>query len=353
VSSPLTREERLRRLRLWMYRIAIDALMPTLSDVLWDLRTAVQVNSSPPTRAHADAVWWAVTNGGGIDAIRPAKLAAERAQLLDDLAFDVTHSRGTAGGYTAVFSGTLRNVVNDAGLTTALDRFMTSFRPAPAPAASQDGVTPSTAPDPGQAARDTAIENAFPLPVVTAALEREEALLAHLSANASYYWLAMWQALSASQQATLLQTSLPADIADPWPIGMIDHRLAFPINADLPGVRAFIDAIFGSNLPTPRTEDVTLPTTAVTMEARLGSCDGCEEFIRASRTIDVRTRTAAARRDEAIAAQEEREVSRRQARLDSTPPMLDDPRPPQPAPRLDVHVTSHPSPSPAPPTPGG
>lgn len=347
VPKGLTPQEIIRKARMWMYRTAVDALNPALSDIMWDLRT-LMANRGVPTRENADDVWWAVTSGGGVDAIRPSKLAAERGQLLDDMAWDVTAAVRPEVTPPHLFTGAMRGVLNDSGVTAALDRFMASFTTDPAVLASQASVTPPVTPDPGQAAREKAIEESFPLRDVANALEREEALLAHLSANTSYYWLAMWQALSAGQQATLLQKSLPADIVDPWPIGMVGHRLAFPVSTDYPGAQEFIAGIFGDKLPPPRTEEVTLPTTAITMEARLGSCDGCEEFIRDSRAIDLRTRKAAARRDEAIAVQEEKEASRRQARLDHIPPMLDDPRPPQPPPRLEVHITDQP----APPVPG-
>jgi hypothetical protein len=60
-----------------------------------------------------------------------------------------------------------------------------------------------------------------------------------------------------------------------------------------------------------------LPGTV--LEAMVGQCDACEDFIQKSREFDLRTQDAKAR-------QEEAEADRRRLRLEAEPPDLSDPR---------------------------
>jgi hypothetical protein len=316
-----------------VYRVVVEVLTPEIANNAWTMLTAtIGIQKRPLTREDADRLWWAVKNAGGVDAIRPSKLVAERQQLIDDLCYDLF--KIGVGGFTskvpAISLSQLRGVLDDVGLTAALDRFMASFDAAPAATASSAA---STSADSGQAARESAIRDAFPLRATTDALEREEALLAHLSNNASHYWYALWQATAPTQQAAFLDGLLPPGIIEPSPIGMIDHCLAFPISAStVPSVEDVIDGLFGAqDSPFVRAEEITLPTTAVTMEARLGTCDACEDFIHESRKIDLRSQSAAA--DQAQA-----EADRRRARLNKTPPDLDPYEPPAAVPRLDVRI---------------
>jgi hypothetical protein len=319
--------------RRLIYRLVVEILTPEIANSAWELLGATIGNFKRElTREDADRLWWAVTNAGGVDAIRPGKLAAERSQLIDDIMYDEL-------GQSGLFSSRLRGVVDDVGMTAALDRFMASFTAAPAAAASTAASAPTPTAGPDQTARENAIREAFPLGAVTAALEREEALLTHLSNNASHYWFALWQATSSSQQATLLDGLLPPGIVEPWPIGMVDHCLAFPISATVPGIGGVLADLFGDQEPPPdRVDELTLPTPAVTMEARLGSCQACEKFIRKTRHIDLRTRSAAADEARAHAEQEHAEADRRRARLNANPPDLTPPEPAAPAPRLDVRL---------------
>lgn len=308
------------------------------------LGATIGVNQRELTREDADRLWWAVTNAGGVDAIRPLKLAAERSQLLDDIAWDFFG--GVTGGFNpraAFFSSTLRAVLDDVGMTAALDRFMASFNASTAAAASTAASAPA-APDPAQATRSDPVIEAFPLRVVTDALERQEALLTHLSNNASHYWFALWRGTSSTQQAALLDGLLPHGIVEPWPIGMVGHCLAFPITASVPGIDDVLADLFGDLKPPPaRTEELTLPTPAVTMEARLGTCHACERFIRESRRIDLRARSAAAGQAEAEADQAQAEADRRRALLNQTPPDLTAPDPCPQAPRIDVRLEQVPT----------
>jgi hypothetical protein len=330
--------------RRWAYCKAIVAAAPELVLELNNVLAAV-FGGSPITRSDVDAVWWALKNAGGVEAIRPPKLLTERKADINDAAGQI-YSQTTQPGtmYTispAQFAGATANVIDDFGLATHLDRFAVSYSGLPAAQAAQTASNPPAAsgPTPSEQATD-AVRDAFPLNQVADAFEREEALLAHLSENASYYWMALWNALSASQQAASLTRSLPDGLVDPWPIGMVGTRLAFPIVA-APGAQAFLDELLDlADKAKPITGTVTIPTAGITSEARLGACDGCEEYIRGSRTLDLRIRAADASIREA-------EADRRRARLDATTPDLDDPVSPPSLPVLTVRL-EQPGSSPSP-----
>ena len=66
---------------------------------------------------------------------------------------------------------------------------------------------------------------------------------------------------------------------------------------------------------TEDTQPVILPTHGMALEARLGQCNACEEYIQESRYIDLKTRCAKAR-------QEEAEARRREKLLTKSPPDL-------------------------------
>lgn len=63
-----------------------------------------------------------------------------------------------------------------------------------------------------------------------------------------------------------------------------------------------------------------MPTHGTVLEAMLGECDACDDFIQQSRLLDLRT-------NEAKTRQEEAEARRRELRLEATPPDLSPPNP--------------------------
>jgi hypothetical protein len=63
---------------------------------------------------------------------------------------------------------------------------------------------------------------------------------------------------------------------------------------------------------------VTMPTAAHVLEAIIGGCPACEDFIRESRALDLQTQKGKA-------DQETFKAERLRKRLDQNPPLLDDP----------------------------
>lgn len=330
----------------WAYAKALLSAAPGLVMQI-DNALARAVNKYELTRADADAIWWALRNAGGIEALRPAKLWAERKA---DIELAVRYQENTGIDPSFVPSSPTWDLINtgaldDFSLVTHLDRFATAYSGLPAAQAVQTASAPPTAPTPADLATE-AMRDAYPVADVTRALEREEALLAHLSDNASYYWMALWHAVSPSQQAASLTNLLPPGIVEPWPIGMVGTRLAFPISPYTTGVSGMLDDLF----PTPEETDppptpsttISLPTTAITSEARLGACDGCEEFIRKTRTNDLRMTAAKAAHEEAKVAVRQAEADRRRALINAKPPQLQDPAEHRTPPLIRVQLQNMP-----------
>lgn len=178
--------------------------------------------------------------------------------------------------------------------------------------------------------RDDQIRSAFPLSQVAPACEREGALMMHLADNDAYYTFAVYQSRLSSESASLpLLVTSSQGLIMPNAIGMVNGKLAFPVNFDAVGLnpqnaatlQAWFDTEIRNNTEldqSPEPTTVSLPTPGITLETRLGVCAGCDHFIRKTREIDLRQKTAKAE-------QEEAEAKRRAARLDGATPDLDDP----------------------------
>jgi hypothetical protein len=191
--------------------------------------------------------------------------------------------------------------------------------------------------------RDDQIRSAYPLATVSDACEREDALIMHLRDNDPYYAYAVYESRLASESADLpLLVSASGGLIAPIPIGIVNGKLAFPVNFEAIGMDPeatkkleewFDDEIRGDTEldkgPDPRV--VSLPTPGITLETRLGICSGCDEFITETRKIDLRTKTA-------LAEQQEEEAKRFAARLALDKPDLDDPITHQPEPVITVRV---------------
>lgn len=262
---------------------------------------------------------------GGVAGIGPKKLYGENTQHLDR-AIGNEYSRWRLSSpnkpieiefiRTFVYTTGLLDSFNDHGLIAALttlladyDTFVKGTTDAAAEQVDHDGAATEL------------VQSTFGLEEVTAALERESALLAHLNLNAGYYRAELWKALTPATQSALLQPLLP-DVVDPRAVGSFGDKLAFPVRLErVPAARRLLTDLIEKNdelIDLTRSDTVSVPTAAVTMESRLGACDACEPFIHDSRELELRTRAAAA-------SQAEAEAKRYNARLVASPPQLDDP----------------------------
>jgi len=81
--------------------------------------------------------------------------------------------------------------------------------------------------------------------------------------------------------------------------------------------------------------EMILPTPGVSVESWLGRCNGCDEHLNQLRAAEARQAVAVSRRAEL-------EADRLEARLEVTPPQLDDPSPAL-APALRVELNDTPT----------
>ena len=222
-----------------------------------------------------------------------------------------------------MYSTGLLDTFNDHGLRASLDHLIRLHDAWLEEQKDTDAAAAGAAE--ADAAATDAVRDAFGVEEVTEALERESALLAHLNLHAGYYRAELWKALTPATQLGLLKPLLPEAVS-PHAVGSFGDKLAFPVRLDaIPDAEQLIaDLVTDNDLldDLGRDDEVVLPTPAVTLESRLGACDGCEEFVVKHRDLDL---AVAAER----AKQEALETERYQKRLAQSPPVLDDPDPHQ------------------------
>ena len=161
--------------------------------------------------------------------------------------------------------------------------------------------------------------------VATARVNFEQ-LRCHIDDNWLHYAKAMWLDEDPDERFLRLQAygSVAAVLGNEV-VGFLGHKEAFVI-ADPGAIKAvdfptLINQVLqdaAANQPEPWL--VSLPTDGSLLEAIVGQCDGCEDFIQQSRVIDLRVQGAKAQ-------QEEAEAQRRTMRLNETPPDLSTPGP--------------------------
>lgn len=151
-------------------------------------------------------------------------------------------------------------------------------------------------------------------------------LKCHIEDNWLHYLQAIWTREIADQRFLRLQGyGSIAAILDNQLLGFLGHKAAYPIT-DLEAVKRWIDfAEIISQVSEemqkeePQPQLITMPTLGTVLEAIVGECDACEDFIQQSRLIDLRVQDAKAK-------QEESEANRYQKRVEngdySDPEML-------------------------------
>ncbi len=151
-----------------------------------------------------------------------------------------------------------------------------------------------------------------------------EQLRCHIEDNWLHYAKSMW--LDEDPDARFLRLQgygAVAAVLGTDVLGFLGHKQGFAViepqaikAIDFNGVISTVREQFDADPPAPRL--LTLPTGGTILEAIVGECDGCEEYVHQSRAIDLRLQ-------EAKAKQEEVEASRREMRLNAEPPDLSDP----------------------------
>lgn len=232
---------------------------------------------------------------------------------------------------------------NDAGLPAALDRFTAAI--ARFEQARQQSLTPPTnntndnddSATEQQEAQSNEDRMAFDFPTreVADAIERQDALLAHLNLFKDYYRYVLLRGLPPAEQLSRLVTGLPpgqsSRLLQPRILAWRGDQVAVPVdvNADPTFEDLRNSLIEGVTAAEPVAPFYTsMPTPGTALETRLGQCSGCEPFIEETREIELQQRRATANAAEL-------ELRRSKMRLDATPPNLD---PPVPAPSHAIAV---------------
>lgn len=188
---------------------------------------------------------------------------------------------------------------DDAGLTAAVDA-LSSF--------AASAITEGT--------EDQPAERAHPEFADLAEAQVEfERLLCHLSANLLHYCQAVWASEGREDRFLRLQgLGTIATAIDNELLGFYADRAAYPLrrtdavtNVDLADIVKKVTEDIEAQKPEPVL--VSMPTDGLLLEAAIGECDACEEYIQQSRVLDLRMQKAKAKQEEAEAERREARVS--------------------------------------------
>jgi hypothetical protein len=242
---------------------------------------------------------------------------------------------------------------NDAGLAASVRAAEEAFSTAapPLPVAAAPGATAPAAPG-----RPSADDEQFSLRELAEAKVELERLLCHIHDYESHYFQAIFQNMHPDQRLELLRDQRLADIVRNEIVGFFNDYALFPLvdvasriallkastkmKVSEGDIAKFVAKVTGDIDAGVKARLVTIPTPATLMEATLGECDACEDFIRDSRAIDLRQQAAKAAQEEARARSDNADADRRERRLAADPPDLTDPVDHSPA-RIVVDVNTN------------
>ena len=238
-------------------------------------------------------------------------------------------------------------VANDAGLVAALlmaGRELSALDRQPQLPAPGDASAPAVAPE--RPTLEELVDERFGLRLVSDATVERDRLVCHIKENIARYLAAIFRDRGpAAVEELLLIHPHVAPLVELRPIGLRDAEVLLPLRRDPRVMAVLVQRLNDASLPgavikaiqTPAvTSRVVLPTTGTVMEARLGECDACESFIRLHRDLDLGVRAEELQQAAELTRKERAEAERYLARLQASPPMLDNPTPPTPT--LDVTV---------------
>lgn len=170
--------------------------------------------------------------------------------------------------------------------------------------------------------REIRILESFGLRETADAEERLEALLAHINNNLDHYRFAILNQRAGAINSDLIAFARSGAV-DPTPVGVVGNKLAVPVRLyPATKLRTYFEESIADLRGRIEVDESChiLPTPALYSEAIVGQCNGCEEYVEKSRSLDLRQRAA-------IAEQAEQEAERYAARLKATPAILDNPNP--------------------------
>lgn len=164
---------------------------------------------------------------------------------------------------------------------------------------------------------DSQVDSNLEIAKATVSYER---LKCHIEDNILHYSQAILLREDRNQRFLRLQSyGLISRIIKNEIVGFLGDKAAYPIYnwedvkhlLDMDKIEQEINSTNNSNTSTL----ITLPTPGTILEAMVGKCDACEDYIEKSRLLDLRSQ-------EAKMLQEEFEAERRKLRIQSSPPDL-------------------------------
>jgi len=144
-----------------------------------------------------------------------------------------------------------------------------------------------------------------------------ERLRCHIEDHWLHYMQAMWLREHPDERFLRLQArGAVATLVENDIVGFLGHKAAYPIrDAALELLKPSIDladlvqkARDELARERPPEQWITLPTHGTILEAMVGECDACEDFIKRSRVIDLRVQEAKAQEEESEAVRYQRRV---------------------------------------------
>jgi hypothetical protein len=176
------------------------------------------------------------------------------------------------------------------------------------------------------------LEMKYGIEVIASAKERREALIEHLNDHMDYYRYVMFQALPPGEQLRKIMEAaqqLKVGMFEPHVVAMNGDQLAIPLTPLgetklAKTLTSLQDLLKKASEEAAQAEDamtdnsIILPTPGISVESWLGQCSGCEEHVEELREAELRRVIAEARLVEL-------EADRLATRLESNPPLLEDP----------------------------
>jgi antitoxin (DNA-binding transcriptional repressor) of toxin-antitoxin stability system len=220
--------------------------------------------------------------------------------------------------------------VDDGGIAGALAQLRSTFQAWEAKESEGSGLQAAAAvvaqANAEQAATTLAdrLEMKFGVEIVGAAMERSEALRAHLNQHREYYRYVLFQAMPPSEQLQRLMDVAPqlrVGMFEPHVVASDGPNLAIPLSPLAETTLRKVVTNLAEELEKAakeaeaagdriKTDSVILPTPGVSVESWLGGCSGCEEHLEKLRAAEARASIAQARLTEL-------EGDRRKAMLDA------------------------------------
>jgi len=240
--------------------------------------------------------------------------------------------------------------VNDGGLMSMLNTFTEGVR---ALSQAKELAAGKAAMEANQGAVQTDYSNKE----IAEALESVQSLANHLNRYRNYYRTCILTLMPFPDAFQNRLSMLP--LIERRVLGFDNNDVALPVNASLdPRTDALFKLLVLDNeeLTSSRTvQDVTLPTSGIHVETRLGECCACEDYIDDLRRLDLRAKDADVDLKRETIAQQKVETERMRARLAAGD--LDDPIAHPPILRIETSPPAPVTPSttpgvPTPATPG-